>query len=54
MTVRKVSRSYYLAAPRFTTILDVTPLLPDRAMRSWPNAFDPAAVLVSHLQAKEN
>jgi len=54
VTVRKVSRSYYLVAPPSTIILDVNPLLPDGAVRACPSAFGPAAAQVSHLQPKEN
>jgi hypothetical protein len=53
VTVRKVSRSYYLAAPPFTIILDVTPLLHDGAVRACPNVFGPAAGQFSHRQPKE-
>ena len=50
MTVCQVSRSYYLATPLFTIILDVTPLLHDGAVWAVPGAFSSAAVQASHLQ----
>jgi hypothetical protein len=53
VTVCQASRSYYLAALVFTTILAVTPLLHDEAVRACPNVFGPAAGQFSHLQPKE-
>ena len=54
MKVCRASRSYYLATPLFTTILNVAPLLRDGAVRACASAFGPAAVQVSDLQPMED
>jgi hypothetical protein len=52
VTVLQASRSYCLAAPVFTTILDVTLVLHVGAVQACP-CIRSAAVQVSHLQTKE-